>query len=64
LKIAKVSPPNKVSYKKRKRKNVDEVSAEKVATVLGIDEKEPISEATNVCIKLSNHEDLNKLVCS
>jgi len=43
---------------------VEEVITEKVATVLGMDEEELHSEATNVCMKCSNHEDLNKLVCS
>jgi len=37
---------------------VEEVITEKVA----IDEEELIPEATTVCIKPSNHEDLNKLL--
>jgi len=43
---------------------VEEVITEKVATILGIDEEKLIQEAKNVCIKPSNHEDLNKLLCS
>jgi len=45
LKAAKVSPPSKVSYRKRTRKKVEKVSAEKVATVLGIDKGELNPEA-------------------
>jgi len=60
LKAAKVSPPSEVSYRKTKQKKVGEVSAEKVATVLSIDKDELHPEATNVWIKPSNHEDLNK----
>jgi len=64
LKAAKISTSSKVSYMKRKRKKVEEVITEKVATALGINEEELHPEATNVCMKHSNHEDLNKLVCS
>jgi len=38
------------------------VITEKVETVLGIDEEELHPEATTVCMKCSNHKDLNKLV--
>jgi len=62
LKAVKISLPSEVSYRKRKRKKVEEVITEKVATVLSIDEEELIPEATTVCIKPSNHEDLNKLL--
>jgi len=53
-----------VRYRKRKRKKLEKVITEKVATVLSIDEEEFRPGATNVCMKDSNHEDLNKLVCS
>jgi len=51
-----------VSYRKRKRKKVEEVIIEKVATALSIYEKELIPETTTVCIKPSNHGELNKLL--
>jgi len=62
LKAAKISPSSKVSYMKRKRKKVEEVITEKMATVLDIDEDELHPEATNVCIKPSNHEYLNNVM--
>jgi len=40
---------------------VQEVIIEKVETVSGIDEEELHPEATNVCMKGSNHKDFNKL---
>jgi len=64
LKVAKISPFSKVSYRKRKQKKVQEVITEKVETVLGIDEEELHPEATNVCMKHNNHNDLNILICS